>query len=239
MRRRSDSAGITLALGAASGVTTSIVTISGAAARTASSTVSSRVTADDGQLLQLPANSRRTTSSTTPSSLTSPPCDPIYGLTLSRASSMRRSTSCGCNPCTNNKLATRSSATNEFTKAGSAATAIRNMRSRPAPYRSVTSPTSRSARSRATVPPTALASSNVCIRSPAVRHCASSPGSSGRAAIGYSPVTDWVGECNRSKVFPLPRYMCTPHGRHGSKLRTVRMMSMPLKCSRSFSSKIG
>ena len=38
---------------------------------------------------------------------------------------------------------------------------------------------------------------------------------------------------------PCPRYMCTPHGRHGSKLRTVRMMSMPLKCSRSFSSKIG
>ena len=36
-----------------------------------------------------------------------------------------------------------------------------------------------------------------------------------------------------------PRYMCTPHGRHGSKLRTVRMMSMPLKWSRSFSSKIG
>ena len=29
-----------------------------------------------------------------------------------------------------------------------------------------------------------------------------------------------------------------PHGRHGSKLRTVRMMSIPLKCSWSFSSKI-
>ena len=25
--------------------------------------------------------------------------------------------------------------------------------------------------------------------------------------------------------------MCTPHGRHGSKLRTARMMSMPLKLS--------
>ena len=61
----------------------------------------------------------------------------------------------------------------------------------------------------------------------------------GDAAICHSPVTDWVGECNLSNVFPLPRYMWTPQGRHGSKLRTVRMMSMPLKCSRSFSSKIG
>ena len=33
--------------------------------------------------------------------------------------------------------------------------------------------------------------------------------------------------------------MCTPHGRHGSKLRTARMMSMPLKLSGPFSSKIG
>ena len=37
----------------------------------------------------------------------------------------------------------------------------------------------------------------------------------------------------------LPRYMCTPHGRHGSKLRTARMMSMPRKSSGPFSSKIG
>ena len=44
-----------------SAATTSIDEISGAAARTASSTASSRVTADDGQLLQLPANCSRTT----------------------------------------------------------------------------------------------------------------------------------------------------------------------------------
>ena len=48
-----------------------------------------------------------------------------------------------------------------------------------------------------------------------------------------------VGEWIFFRVLPFPRYMCTPQGRHGSKLRTVRMMSMPLKCSRSFSSKIG
>src|ERR1700761_1872861 len=48
-----------------------------------------------------------------------------------------------------------------------------------------------------------------------------------------------IGECTVFKVLPLPRYMWTPHGRHGSKLRTVRIMSMPLKFSGPFSSKIG
>ena len=48
-----------------------------------------------------------------------------------------------------------------------------------------------------------------------------------------------VGVCITLRTRPPPLYMCTPHGRHGSKLRTARMMSMPLKCSRSFSSKIG
>ena len=50
--------------------------------------------------------------------------------------------------------------------------------------------------------------------------------------------TGWASAAARASC-PSPRYMCTPHGRQGSKLRTVRMMSMPLKCSRSFSSKIG
>jgi len=47
------------------------------------------------------------------------------------------------------------------------------------------------------------------------------------------------GEWTRSSDLPLPRYMCTPQGRHGSKLRTARMMSIPLKFSWEFSSKIG
>ena len=33
--------------------------------------------------------------------------------------------------------------------------------------------------------------------------------------------------------------MWTPHGKQGSKLRTARMMSMPLNLSGPFSSKIG
>ena len=68
---------------------------------------------------------------------------------------------------------------------------------------------------------------------PEIRRRARGPWGS-RYSATYS-----VGECIRSSFLPPPRYMCTPHGRHGSKLRTVRMMSMPLKCSRSFSSKIG
>ena len=48
-----------------------------------------------------------------------------------------------------------------------------------------------------------------------------------------------VGVCITFRTPPLPSYMCTPHGRHGSKLRTARMMSTPLKFSGPFSSKIG
>ena len=61
-----------------------------------------------------------------------------------------------------------------------------------------------------------------------------------RLAYGrYSTPNPSVGEWRASSILPLPQYMCTPQGRHGSKLRTVRMMSMPLKSSGPFSSKIG
>src|SRR5947207_3020418 len=61
-----------------------------------------------------------------------------------------------------------------------------------------------------------------------------------RSAIGHDQPARFsrVGECRVSIVLPLPRYMWTPHGRHGSKLRTARMMSIPLKLSRPFSSKM-
>ena len=48
-----------------------------------------------------------------------------------------------------------------------------------------------------------------------------------------------IGECTFCSVLPLPRYMWTPQGRQGSKLRTARMMSMPTNLSGPFSSKIG
>ncbi len=48
-----------------------------------------------------------------------------------------------------------------------------------------------------------------------------------------------VGTCIVLTVLPPPTYMWTPQGRQGSKLRTARMMSMPLKFSGVFSSKIG
>src|SRR4029077_20066633 len=56
--------------------------------------------------------------------------------------------------------------------------------------------------------------------------------------LGTTPFTcaPKVGEWRTSITRPSPTYMWTPHGRHGSKLRTVRMMSMPLKSAWSFSS---
>jgi hypothetical protein len=48
-----------------------------------------------------------------------------------------------------------------------------------------------------------------------------------------------IGEWFVSRTLPLPRYMCTPQGRQGSKLLTARMISMPLKLSGPFSSKMG
>ena len=54
-----------------------------------------------------------------------------------------------------------------------------------------------------------------------------------RVYTGY----EWLWRVSRSLVAPL--YMCTPHGRHGSKLRTARMMSIPLNLSGPFSSKMG
>ncbi|OOL33264.1 hypothetical protein GQ85_02555 [Rhodococcus rhodochrous] len=90
-------------------VSTSSSVISGAAARTASCTASSRVTADDGHPWQLPSRRNRTTSSRIATSSTSPPCDPRYGRTPSSAVRTRVSTSCGCSPWTSSRLATRSS----------------------------------------------------------------------------------------------------------------------------------
>src|SRR5215213_4778616 len=62
-----------------------------------------------------------------------------------------------------------------------------------------------------------------------------------RCEVGgtHSPVAVAVGVCSLRSTLPLPRYMWTPQGRHGSKLRTARMMSMPLKFSGPFSSKMG
>lgn len=63
----------------------------------------------------------------------------------------------------------------------------------------------------------------------------------GRRGCGAHPASPLspVGTCIFSTVLPPPTYMWTPHGRQGSKLRTARMMSMPLKFSGEFSSKIG
>ena len=68
------------------------------------------------------------------------------------------------------------------------------------------------------------------------------PARSAHARSTAQPPACWppnIGECTCLSVLPPPRYMCTPQGRHGSKDRTARMMSMPRKLSGPFSSKIG
>ncbi len=104
-----------------------------------------------------------------------------------------------------------------------ASSSVWTMRSSPSPYSS-----SRASRSSCAVS-RAFASSSASTR-------ATSSWSRSATSMAYARP---VGVCTTFFTRPLPRYMCTPHGRHGSKLRTARMMSMPLKFSGPFSSKIG
>jgi hypothetical protein len=68
---------MTEAVAAGVASSTSIPSVSGAAAWIAVSTAKVNVTEDDGHPSQLPSIRRRTTpSSVTPTSSTSPPCDP-------------------------------------------------------------------------------------------------------------------------------------------------------------------
>ncbi len=203
---------------------------SGAAWRMASSTAIFSVTAEDGQPSQLP--SRRMVmapaSSSTSSTSTSPPWDARYGRTESRATSMRDASSKGCSPCSTSRLCTNPFLTTLSRSTTSPESTISSMTLfRPAPYRSVTSRMHSSARWRAVGSSIRSSSRRCSRRSPTFCE-----------VLRTHPSYD-VGECILRRTLPLPRYMWTPHGRQGSKLRTARMMSMPLKFSRSFSSKIG
>jgi hypothetical protein len=62
----------------------------------------------------------------------------------------------------------------------------------------------------------------------------------GRSCVAAGP-SEWpnIGECRVSSTLPLRSYIWAPHGRQGSKLRTTRIMSIPLILSGPFSSKIG
>ena len=147
--------------------------------------------------------------------------------------------SSGWSPCTRRRLATSSSAASLARRPAASASSptISRMRPNPAPYSSTTRRISSSTRCQhgglALARDLLEQPLDALTRSPDVAHgvpgCPHFP--SGMFSID--------GECIRSSTFPLPRYMCTPHGRQGSKLRTVRMMSMPLNLSGGFSSKIG
>src|SRR4029077_16999154 len=71
---------------------------------------------------------------------------------------------------------------------------------------------------------------------PTFQYRALAPSGWARGCQGWIPN---IGECLVSSTFPSPRYICTPQGKQGSKLRTARMISIPLNLSGPFSSKIG
>ena len=124
-----------------------------------------------------------------------------------------------------------------ISRPGSPAPATTSMiRSSPAPYISATAPISSSA--------VCLARTSGNDSSREVSSCtratsrSGSGGAAGRLGDGGHQARA-VGVCTTLRTLPSPGYMCTPQGRHGSKERTARMMSMPLKFSGPFSSKIG
>ncbi len=210
--------------------------ISGAASRTAASTANCSVAADDGHPSQLPRSRRRTwpVTSSTPNSSMSPPWASSTGRASSRAVATRSATPTGCRPWTINRPATNLSPTSRSVSAASSGSSASSMtRVSPAPCRSVTTATTSSASAPARWSMAPMSASNPSIRSPIAFRSSD---------IDY-PVMPWsltpVGVCSFFRVLPFPRNMCTPQGRQGSKLRTVRMMSIPLKLSRSFSSKMG
>ena len=118
---------------------------------------------------------------------------------------------------------------------------ISTIRVRPWPYISITAETRSSADRRATgsgnCSTCAVSSSTLWMRASGLTASGLSAGIPRAPAWAQDiPVGVWV----TFRTCP-PRwlYMWTPHGRHGSKLRTARMMSTPLKFSGPFSSKIG
>jgi hypothetical protein len=93
-RTRSDSREISPGTDPRDAGSTSIAVTSGAAAWIAPSTASCNVTVEEGQLSQVPSNRSVTTpASSIPNSSTSPPWEPKYGRTLSKAAATRVVTS--------------------------------------------------------------------------------------------------------------------------------------------------
>ena len=68
--------------------------------------------------------------------------------------------------------------------------------------------------------PSPYMSSSACTSSVAMSRCSggnvSTRSSSASTSVDH-PCSPNIGECTCLIVLPLPRYMCTPHGRHGSK----------------------
>src|SRR5690242_4784754 len=265
LRHRAPSKGrlvICSSVGSAGGWAISMATpaASGAAPATAFSIRSRTVSAEQPLCSR---RSRSTPASSRPRYSTLPACEPSWGSTSSTARRTRALVSSGCRSCTSSRLSTSGSATSLSISFGpgpspSSSPTISVILASPAPYSSTRQPTSSSAvaatcgpardrssaSSASTRSPAAWASSPAAIGPPCSRvwfpaHLRDAVTALGRRAGRYMARVTPVGECAVLSTLPPPRYMCTPHGRHGSKLRTARMMSMPLKFSLEFSSKIG
>ena len=205
-------------------------------------------------------------SSSMPSTSTPPPCEPRYGRTRSSARSMRARGSSGWRPCSESRPATTGSAASASMR--SAGCGARSLIDREhaldafAVEGADVADELFSERCNLRAADRRDFVEQMLDRRAGVAHAAfggrlyhrlscERRRSRNNASLRRRPANDRaryfakscstrpVGECSFFSSLPGPRYMWTPHGRHGSKLRTVRMMSMPLKLSGPFSSKIG
>ena len=168
-----------------------------------------------------------------------PACAPRYGRTLSSAACTRAVTSSGCSSCSISRFATSSSSASRR----SSSTAVRLVgEPRHDPLESgAVERDDGGDQLLGAFGDRLVAESREFVEQAldAVRQRGDVEFAAPVPASCQYGLTATAGEWTCSTLPPLPVYMCTPHGRQGSKLRTARMMSMPLNRSGGFSSKIG
>jgi hypothetical protein len=243
VRWRRASTGITVPAVAVGGTSSQVMPVtSGAADSIASCTASSRVTDDEGQLRQLPTRRRWTTPSVRSTSRRDVAAVRTQvGRTPSSARSTRVGRSYGCSPWTTSSPATSgSSAIPVEDVVGQGLGVVEDLQEALQAVavhgRDGAGQLLRPLTGGGGLPRSTRADPRSAARPGAGRpSCPAHPASLGRV--------DHRRGVHLLEHVPWPfldgMNMCTPHGRQGSKLRTVRMMSMPLKFSLEFSSKIG
>ena len=203
-----------------------------------------------GQPWQLPCIRSRTTPSSSPSSSTSPPCARgAEGRTWSRAWSTRGLEVVGVEPVeqeqardqvvARERLEDRCGRRRRPPRRGPGASPGRRRGSSSTAWTISRACAWAAGSARAARAPAISARSGRSRRGISLSFVAECSTRRSRSAQTPRRWTPNMGECLTSSTLPSPRYMWTPQGRHGSKLRTARMMSIPLNLSGPFSSKIG